>query len=49
VNKCTDENGNKLFTIADIPDLKIAVRESDLQAIELCMLNPEEGLVDPKS
>ena len=48
VNKCTDENGNKLFTIADIPDLKLAVRESDLQSLELCMLNPDEGLADPK-
>jgi hypothetical protein len=49
VNKCTDENGTKLFTIADIPDLKREVREEDLQKIELAMLNPEEGLVDPKS
>jgi hypothetical protein len=49
VNKCTDENGTKLFTIADIPELKREVRESDLQQIELCMLNPEEGLVDVKS
>lgn len=49
VNKCTDESGTKLFSIADIPDLKMAVRESDLQAIELAMLNPDEALADVKS
>jgi hypothetical protein len=48
VNKCTDENGTKLFSIADIPDLKMAVREADLQLVELAMLNPEEALADPK-
>ena len=49
VNKCTDENGTKLFNIGDIPQLKRRVREEDLQKIELAMLNPEEGLVDPKN
>ena len=49
VNKCTDENGTKLFTVADIPDLKMAVREEDLQKVELAMLNPDEALADPKS
>jgi hypothetical protein len=49
VNKCTDENGTKLFNIADIPDLKREVREEDLQKLELAMLNPEEGLADVKS
>jgi hypothetical protein len=49
VNKCTDEHGTKLFTIADIPDLKREVREEDLQKIELAMLNPNEALADPKS
>jgi hypothetical protein len=49
VNKCTDENGTKLFNIADIPDLKMAVREEDLQKVELAMLNPSEALADPKS
>jgi hypothetical protein len=49
VSKCTDENGTKLFTIADIPDLKREVREEDLQKVELAMLNPTEALADPKS
>jgi hypothetical protein len=49
VNKCTDENGVRLFTIADIPDLKIEVREEDLQKVELAILNPNEALVSVKS
>lgn len=49
INKCTDEHGQRLFTAAHIADLKNEVREEDLQKVELAMLNPEEGAVDPKS
>jgi hypothetical protein len=49
VQKVTDENGVRLFSIADIPNLKMKVREEDLQKLELAMLNPDEATIDPKN
>lgn len=52
VNKALDENGTRLFTVGDIPTLKHEVRDSDLQAMMLAVLQAEEGEeepLDPKS
>lgn len=44
VNKALDENGQRMFTAGDISELKHAVRDEDLQKLELAILNNE---VDP--
>ena len=47
VQKATYENGEPMFNVGHIRNLKTAVREVDLQNIELAMLKAEKEL-DPK-
>lgn len=44
VNKALSEDGQRMFSAADIADLKHGVRDEDLQKLELAILNNE---VDP--
>lgn len=41
VNKALDKNGQRMFTPGDVSELKHAVRDEDLQKLELAILNNE--------
>ena len=51
LDKAIDEGGQRLFTPADIAELKHEVRDADLQALMLAVLtSPEDGEpLEPKS
>ena len=51
VDKALDENGQRMFSPADMPELRHEVRDADLQALMLSVLtSPEdEEPLDPKS
>lgn len=50
VNKATDAHGKRLFTPGDISELKMNVRDEDLQGLMLAVLQNEDELeVDMKS
>lgn len=49
INKALDENGNRMFTAGDIPDLKHAVRDEDLQKLELAILSNEVDPLEPSA
>ena len=47
--KAQDENGRKLFNVAEIDILKNEVKDKDLQSLMLAVINSgEEELLDPK-
>lgn len=47
--KAQDENGNKLFTGGQIPEIKHDVRDADMQVLMLAVLNEDSAEpVDPK-
>ena len=48
INKALDENGQKLFNAGEIDILKNEVKDSDLQALMLAVINSEEDIIDPK-
>lgn len=49
--KAQDENGQRLFQIGEVAELKREVRDADLQALMLAVINSEEDEepVDPKA
>ena len=47
--KAQDENGRKLFNVAEIDILKNEVKDADLQNLMLAVINSEEELPDPKN
>ena len=51
VLKAQDDMGNRLFQMGEVAELKREVRDADLQALMLAVINPEgdEEPVDPKS
>jgi len=50
INKALDENGVKMFNAGEVDILKNEVKDSDLQALMLAVINAEEDeAVDPKS
>ena len=51
INKATNEHGAPLFTVADLRDLKNAVRDEDLQKLLLAVIqeDPDEEITDMKS
>ena len=49
LSKAQDENGRKLFNVAEIDILKNEVKDKDLQSLMLAVINSEEEeLLDPK-
>lgn len=42
INKALDANGSRLFTAGDMATLKHEVRDADLQALMLAVIQPEE-------
>jgi len=50
INKALDENGVKMFNAGEVDILKNEVKDSDLQALMLAVINAEEDEpIDPKS
>ena len=51
VLKAQDDMGNRLFQMGEVAELKREVRDADLQALMLAVINSEadEEPVDPKS
>jgi|TARA_R100000027_G_scaffold66067_1_gene61339 hypothetical protein len=51
VLKAQDDMGNRLFQMGEVAELKREVRDADLQALMLAVINAEgdEESVDPKS
>ena len=49
IAKACDENGERLFQMGEIDVLKNEVRDADLQALMLAVLQDDEDAIDPKS
>ena len=49
LSKAQDENGRKLFNVAEIDILKNEVKDSDLQTLMLAVINSDEEAPDPKN
>ena len=50
ISKALDENGQRLFSPGEIDVLKNEVKDKDLQALMLAVLDvDEDGGIDPKS
>ena len=48
LTKAQDENGERLFTLGEIDILKNEVRDADLQALMLAIINDDQEPIDPK-
>ena len=48
VQKAQDENGQRLFSAGQIADLKHDVRDTDLQALMLAVIEEDKEPIDPK-
>ena len=48
VQKATDENGQRLFSAGQIAELKHDVRDTDLQALMLAVIEEDKEPIDPK-
>ncbi len=49
MNKALDVNGAKLFNAGEIDVLKNEVKDKDLQALMLAVINEGEEMLDPKN
>ena len=49
MHKALDENGNRLFRSGEIDVLKNEVKDKDLQALMLAVINEGEEMLDPKN
>jgi len=47
--KALDENGSRLFKSGEIDILKNEVKDKDLQALMLAVINEGEEMLDPKN
>ena len=48
MTKAQDENGQRLFALGEIDVLKNEVRDADLQALMLAIINDDQEPIDPK-